>query len=719
VTAPTRSISHPLEALRLRFLERSASLLESLVRSQQFGIATRRIIRLERDDVLADLQQVQSSSADAAITATLDDIVLRSTSLRDTIEILSHERERGWQENTQSILGIMRDFDEMTATLSATLIDKSLFERQGRVLENIILSYERVSHWQTFVQEILTDFHGVFPFDFFIVTFSEEHSLLIHIFFMGDYPAHSRQAVRDRFIAQFLECLHLPSTTPVDVEEFITLRRETTLEVEDVTLLSVTMPEHIPRLAGLLGVGYASTVALTSQERGIIRSILSVMMMVVGSSKVLSRTLTELEYYSTHDPLTGLYNRRHFNEIVEYEIGRSERHVHEFALLFLDMDDFKEINDSYGHPVGDEVLRTLSGRIANQLRKGDIACRIGGDELALLLPETSREGGMVAAEQIRQLIHEEKFRTPDGRIFYASVSVGVVSYPRDALTIDELMANVDVSLYQAKRQGKNTTANIDSVPGLLQSTRDVRARVEELRQALAEDRLFPYFQPIIHCKTREIFAYECVARLITADGTIVSAAAFIEHMERYGLAEELDRRIIEKALIETRRYLDAGGVPKLVFINLSAQEIQGGDIIDHALRLCNELAIPTQTLVFEVLERDAIGDMSHMRAFLADLRKKGFAFALDDFGSGYNSFHYLRELHFEYVKLDGAFVRNILDSTIDYALVRSLIRLCADIGIQTVAEFIENEEILVALQTLGADFGQGYHTGMPAPRMLE
>jgi EAL domain-containing protein (putative c-di-GMP-specific phosphodiesterase class I) len=192
---------------------------------------------------------------------------------------------------------------------------------------------------------------------------------------------------------------------------------------------------------------------------------------------------------------------------------------------------------------------------------------------------------------------------------------------------------------------------------------------------------------------------------------------FIETLEKYGLGRELDRVIINTALHALKERITAGDATTKLFVNLSAQEIQGRGILGFAEHLCHEIGIPPNNLVFEILERDAIGDMTHMRKFLTELRKKGFSFALDDFGSGYNSFHYLRELRFDFVKLDGTFVRNILNSKIDYALVKNLSCLCQDLGILMVAEFIESKEIMEAIQSMGIDYAQGYHLGMPRAKM--
>lgn len=229
----------------------------------------------------------------------------------------------------------------------------------------------------------------------------------------------------------------------------------------------------------------------------------------------------------------------------------------------------------------------------------------------------------------------------------------------------------------------------------------------------AERRPDHFFQPIVDCNTGEIFAYESLARIMEANGNTMAAGQFIETIEKYGLSRDLDRAIVSKVIEANKGVMLAQGKPKRLFINLSAQEIQGRGILGFAEELCSQLEVPPSSIVFEILERDAISDMSHMSKFLTNLRKKGFAFALDDFGRGYNSFHYLRELHFEYVKIDGAFVRNILNSRIDRALVRNLSNLCQELDILTIGEFVESQEIFDLLKEMGINYGQGVHIGMP------
>lgn len=716
MAAPSATVAPvDLQALRLRVIGRLAGLLENHTRSSAFGAALGDLIREKHGEVSQVLDaaaQLPAGSETTALMGRVQDVLGR---LRGSFDLLLAERSRQGQAGSDDLRDIIAEFDDMFRLLLNSLVERELLERQSRVLEQIILSHERIGQWKEFVQSILSDFHTIFPFDVFFVAFAEEHGLVLYVYYFGSCDEECRKNIRQQLVRSMIENLGLPPDSPLDYEEFEVQRGREMSALRADQMITVRVPDHSTQLAGLLGVTYLASAPLNPREESVVRSILAVMVMVVGSSKILSRTLAELEYYSVHDPLTGLYNRRQFNNMLEYEIGRSERHEHEFALLLLDLDDFKDVNDSYGHPVGDQVLCRVAEILRAHVRKGDLATRIGGDEFAILLMETGREGAVAVAEKLGGALRDCVFTSPNGSRFHITVSIGITVFPHDARTETDLLAGVDIALYRAKELGKDGACTLDAMPDRLQATRSTREYAEKLRAALREGRIVPFYQRIVDCRSGETFACEVVARLRETDGSTTAAGAFIDTIEKYGLGRELDRNIITQVLEAGAARIKAGQAAQRVFINLSAQEIQGRGILNYAEELCHQLEIPPNRVVFEILERDAIGDMTNMRKFLAKLRKKGFAFALDDFGSGYNSFHYLRELHFEFVKIDGAFVRNIVESAVDRALVRNLANLCRELGILTIAEFVESAEILALLQEMGIDYAQGYHISLPSP----
>ncbi|TXT38398.1 MAG: diguanylate cyclase/phosphodiesterase [Comamonadaceae bacterium] len=489
-----------LETVRLRVIDRMAALLESQTRTKIFGNNLNALQKEIHREVMSDLHRIVKTAETPELAGQLNLVVQALERLNGTMDLLIDERKRQWHRNGNYVRATMQEFNQTLTDLSATLIEKDLFERQSKVLARIILSHEHISQWKEFVQEILIDFHAIFPFNFFYIAFAEEHGLSLFLYYLGNYSDDLKKTARDMLSKQMLASLKLPDDAPLDFEEFVVKPNGPIHSIDAVRMITVAVPEHTPKLAGVLGVAYVSSGELSPQEESVVRSILSVMVMVVGSSKLLSRTMTELEYYAMHDPLTGLYNRRQFNNILEYEIGRSERHHHEFALLMLDLDDFKDINDSYGHASGDDALCGVAEILREQVRKGDMAARIGGDEFAILLMETGRDGATTVASALGSALRERVFTAPDGKHFHLTVSIGIAIFPVDAQNETDMLAGADVAMFRAKEMGKDSACTLDALEGRLEGSRVTRDKAESLREALQQDRLIPYYHSIVNCK---------------------------------------------------------------------------------------------------------------------------------------------------------------------------------------------------------------------------
>lgn len=637
---------------------------------------------------------------------------------------LLHELlDQDGQAQTEAIVSLLHHFEGASAELTHTLVEKDLIDRQRAVLERIIFSYERITQWLDFLEEILVEFYQIFPFDAFFVAFAEKHGLTLKVFHPAEPPPQARQRLLQHLSQHVFAALGQPPDSAFDVEEHVFSHPQAkAADLDQIKLITERVPERHTKLAGILGAAFGVHEELSPQEEAVIRSLLAIVVIVVGSSRALGQSLAELEYYSLHDPLTNLYNRRHFLSMLEYEIARSERHRHEFSLLMVDLDDFKDVNDTFGHPVGDEALCQVANHLKTCVRPGDLVCRMGGDEFVILLPETGKEEARRLARAIRDRLREHPVHVNQLE-FHLTASIGIVTYPADGARQNDLMTRLDFAAYEAKKRGKDGVfhySDIDRGDEVQRIARHMRQEAEVVRTALRQGRIVPYFQPIIETESGRVVAYEVLARLITDDGEIVSAARFIDAIEKYGMGRELDRRMITAAFDALRRLPPAGNdaAAPMLFLNLSVQEIQNRNVLAFASRLCYQWGIDPHRIVFELLERDAISDMEKIRRFLSALRKKGFRFALDDFGSGYNSFHYLRELEFDFVKIDGAFIRGIEHSKTDEALVRNLVRLCHDLGIQTVAEFVESRSLLEHLRELGVTHAQGYYIGLPRPALM-
>ena len=417
----------------------------------------------------------------------------------------------------------------------------------------------------------------------------------------------------------------------------------------------------------------------------------------------------QLQELSVRDPLTNLYNRRKFEEFLKYEIIRAERHKHGFSVIMIDLDNFKYINDTFGHPIGDMVLKELTAMLAAGLRKGDVLARMGGDEFAIILPETESAKGLQVANKLHQTLAGKDFELPVGKI-RSTASFSLVSFPEDGKTEDEIYSAMDVVLYKAKTHGKNQVMTAESEED--RSMMTIFKKGDFLRNAMNEDRIEAFLQPIIEVKTNEVMAYEVLVRIRDGEA-IIPAGEFIEVAEELGMAKELDREVFRKGLAHYAKISKTHPRAKF-FFNLFPRSFNDLAWVRGIPDLVRSAGVPCESIVLEITEREALPNLTQVRAVLEELRLSKISVALDDFGSGFSSFLYLKYLSIDYVKIEGSFVRQMVADDRDRIIVEQINSMAHKFGLKTVAEFVEDEETAKMLVEIGVDFAQGYYYGRPA-----
>ncbi len=439
---------------------------------------------------------------------------------------------------------------------------------------------------------------------------------------------------------------------------------------------------------------------------------------VVGNVLVI-RDITEahrmthhISWQATHDSLTGLISRVEFeNRLTNaLENSRTDRTIH--ALMYLDLDQFKVVNDTCGHIAGDELLKQISKLLEQTTRRNDTVARLGGDEFAILLQSCPIERSISLAEELRNVIHNHRF-TWEGKPFSLGVSIGIVSFDESFSSVTQILSAADSACYAAKDAGRNRVHLYAEDDHAIKQRFGEMRWVSLLRAALDNDDFELYGQRITPLNNHSIENdhFEILLRLRNADGSVILPGAFIPAAERYGMMIDLDRMVIKKTLA----WLQDSHYTGIVSINLSAQSMTDPNFLDEVFSmLCNTLTHPGQIL-FEVTETTAITHLQIAQTFIAKIRELGCRFALDDFGSGMSSFGYLKHLPVDHLKIDGSFIEDIVEDPINYAMVKAIQEVANTMKIKTVAEYIETEEILDHLKLIGIDYGQGYAIEEPKP----
>ena len=422
--------------------------------------------------------------------------------------------------------------------------------------------------------------------------------------------------------------------------------------------------------------------------------------------------MEHLKKMAEQDGLTGLYNRTYFQQELERVVERARRARESFALLYIDLDNFKYVNDTLGHAAGDKLLIEVADILSHRARKGDLIVRLGGDEFTVLLYAVHPDQIGAIAESFRKALADYYFKHAGKRVDIGC-SIGVANITPEVESASQVLSQADVACHLAKCGGRNRihvfeAADESRVTGMsldMGWSRRIREAIEHNRFALA-------CQPIVSSQSGEVESFEVLIRMLDDDNGMILPGGFLPSAERFSLSADIDRWVIVNAIetLAAQRRI----TPNLRYaLNLSGQTLTQPSVCDLIIDRLKATGLDPAALTFEVTETVAIADMAVAETFLCKLQEIGCRTALDDFGSGMSSFAYLRDLPVDLVKIDGRFVKNLAANPVDQAMVKAMNEIAHALGKQTVAEFVESEDSLILLKSFGVDYVQGYHLGRP------
>jgi diguanylate cyclase (GGDEF)-like protein len=431
----------------------------------------------------------------------------------------------------------------------------------------------------------------------------------------------------------------------------------------------------------------------------------------IGSTPGVDRLIN---FQTNHDPLTGLINRREFEKRLGARVGAIAGSERQHAICYLDLDHLDMVNDTCGHRAGDAVLRQVAARLQTLVRGTDVLARMGGDQFAALLTDCNPDNARAVAENLREAVRKLRFPWED-HVFEVSTSVGVACIDATMPHFSDALSAAHAACLVAREDGGNRVRTFQPADLEHGHHRHLARWMQKVREAVESSRFQLLVQDIVPInagKGHERHG-ELLVRMLDEHGGLVAPHTFLSAAERYNLMPAVDRWVIQHTFRALENGADALSSLELCAINLSGQSLSDPELLDYVIDLLNSSAVPAGRLCFEITETVAVENFDSARAFISALKQRGCRFALDDFGSGMSSYSYLKHLPVDYLKIDGSFVRGMLEDPIDRAVVESINQIGHDLNMRTIAEYVESEEILGALVELGVDYAQGSAIGEP------
>ncbi len=603
----------------------------------------------------------------------------------------------------------------LAARIKDIAVDRSILELETKILEKFIVTSELVNDWRKYVGRLLEDVNGIIELNVIFSVFIEGDTLEVEIFWLHNPTEEIKSFLEDLINREVISRLPVTTFSGKDIVFHHHVSKEdvvcTEVEEEALRLRTKVLFLEKPQLGGIVGVGLNSELAQDPYKHSVLDVILATLINVIGSAKAISVHVQEVEFYAMRDSLTFLYNQRTFWELFNYELERAERFGRKLSLILLDLDNFKVINDTYGHVFGDTVLREVGRVIYEKKRKADVAARYGGDEFALIAVGAGVNEAYTLAKRIKEGIESLAIYAGEERTVNVEVSIGIATYPEHATNPRDLFILADNMLRKAKEEGRSRL-KVPSYEDLSDMKCLLTKKSIQVLDALNRREIVPYFQPIANLRTGEVFANEALMRIGKHH---IPASEFVETAENLGVLVRMDLILYE----EVFKKIKEQNYKKKIFLNFSPRFLLMEDFPDRINRLVEDYDVEPENVVFELTERDSVKNVELLERFIKHMKESGFKFAIDDFGSGYSSFHYLKRIPVDYVKIEGEFVKDIPLDWRDRSFISSIVALAKGMGIKTVAEFVESEDILKLLEELGVDYGQGFYFGKPSPELRE
>ncbi len=619
---------------------------------------------------------------------------------------------------------VFRDLNELFDGLKRTVqklrevaIDRNILEFEIRMLERFVITSEIVTDWKDHIKLMLVEINKIMEaYCIFSLFVTSDETYEVDIFWRNTPSQKTKETIETIIKQKLMANIYFRNLNAMNMIHSFALPfyslpelTEDTLELQTKTLVLDT-----PKIGGIMGIGVNVDISSDPTRSLVIEGVLSTLLNVVGSVKAIYKYTHDLEYYATRDTLTGLFNQRIFREMLDYEGERAKRNDSKFSLLVVDIDNLKLINDVYGHNFGDKFLQGTASIIRGVFRKEDIVARYGGDKFAGIILDADQEHAYYVGKRIREELREFSLRAVDGSTVNVTVSIGIASFPEHTKSPKDLFILADNMVSMAKASGKDNilVATFEDVADIF---KDKSEKCIVITKAIDEKRITPYFQPIMNIRTGEIEAYETLMR-IEHNGNMLLAAEFLDLATDIGVISKMDNILMEKTFKKASEINYNGSL----FVNISPKALIFSEFIPTVRSMVKEYNMNPANVIFEITERDTVRNLNLLEKFVLDLKFEGFKFALDDFGSGFSSFQYIKLFPIDYVKVEGEFIRGLIGGKeVDAAIVKSISTFARGVGIKTVAKHVEDEDILKATRLLELDYAQGYHLGRPVPDLKQ